>query len=48
MYQRRSGKMGKTLGKTTGWIHRTTLKNNEAWFNNQASFTATLMTMAFT
>lgn len=26
MYQRRSGKMGKTLGKTTGWIHRTTLK----------------------
>ena len=26
MYQRRPGKMGKGLGKTTGWIHRTTLK----------------------
>ena len=26
MYQRRPGKMGKDLGKTTGWIHRTTLK----------------------
>ena len=26
MYQRSTGKMGKSLGKTTGWIHRTTLK----------------------
>lgn len=26
MYQRRPGKMGKGLGKTTGWIHRNTLK----------------------
>ena len=26
MYQRRPGKMGGGLGKTTGWIHRTTLK----------------------
>ena len=26
MYQRSSGKMGKGLGKTTGWIHRTTLR----------------------
>lgn len=26
MYQRQPGKMGKGLGKTTGWIHRTTLK----------------------
>lgn len=26
MYQRQVGKMGKGLGKTTGWIHRTTLK----------------------
>jgi len=26
MYQRSPGKMGKGLGKTTGWIHRTTLK----------------------
>lgn len=26
MYQRRPGKMGKDLGRTTGWIHRTTLK----------------------
>jgi len=26
MYQRRPGKMGRDLGKTTGWIHRTTLK----------------------
>jgi len=26
LLQRRSGSVGKTLGKTTGWIHRTTLK----------------------
>lgn len=26
MFQRTSGKMGAKLGKTTGWIHRTTLK----------------------
>ena len=26
MYQRSPGKMGRGLGKTTGWIHRTTLK----------------------
>ena len=26
MYQRRPGKMGKDLGRTTGWIHRTTLR----------------------
>jgi 2,4-dienoyl-CoA reductase (NADPH2) len=26
LLQRRSGKLGATLGKTTGWIHRSTLK----------------------
>jgi 2,4-dienoyl-CoA reductase (NADPH2) len=26
LLQRKPGKMGETLGKTTGWIHRTTLK----------------------
>ena len=29
LLQRRSGKLGERLGKTTGWIHRTTLKNKE-------------------
>ncbi len=27
LLQRRAGKLGERLGKTTGWIHRTTLKN---------------------
>lgn len=27
LLQRRSGKLGERLGKTTGWIHRTTLKH---------------------
>ena len=26
LLQRKKGKLGATLGKTTGWIHRTTLK----------------------
>ena len=26
MVQRKSGKQGKTLGKTTGWVHRATVK----------------------
>ncbi|MBK8724000.1 MAG: NADPH-dependent 2,4-dienoyl-CoA reductase [Saprospiraceae bacterium] len=28
LLQRSEGKVGEKLGKTTGWIHRTTLKNN--------------------
>ena len=33
LLQRSSGKLGKSLGKTTGWIHRLTLKKHqvEAW-----------------
>ena len=34
LLQRKTGKMGETLGKTTGWIHRTTLKQrNVAMIN---------------
>jgi len=29
MFQRKATKMGKGLGKTTGWIHRATLKNKQ-------------------
>ena len=29
MFQRSKGKLGARLGKTTGWIHRTSLKNRE-------------------
>jgi 2,4-dienoyl-CoA reductase (NADPH2) len=29
MMQRSKGKLGEKLGKTTGWIHRTTLKNHK-------------------
>ncbi|NVJ59248.1 MAG: NADPH-dependent 2,4-dienoyl-CoA reductase [Gammaproteobacteria bacterium] len=29
MFQRKTSKMGKGLGKTTGWIHRTTLKHKK-------------------
>ncbi len=29
MFQRKATKMGKGLGKTTGWIHRATLKNKK-------------------
>ena len=29
LLQRKSSKIGKNLGKTTGWIHRTSLKNRE-------------------
>ena len=47
MYQRRPGKMGKDLGKTTGWIHRTTLKQRGV-VQKSGVITATLMTRAFT
>ena len=29
LLQRKAGKLGERLGKTTGWIHRTTLKNKQ-------------------
>ena len=40
MYQRRPGKMGKGLGRTTGWIHRRTLKQRgvHQWSGVQYGF----------
>lgn len=40
MYQRRPGKMGKGLGRTTGWIHRRTLKQRgvHQWSGVQYDF----------
>ncbi len=38
MFQRSSGKLGASLGKTTGWIHRTKLKNSSVHMINNASY----------
>mmetsp|Transcript_3668 Transcript_3668/g.5659 ORF Transcript_3668/g.5659 Transcript_3668/m.5659 type:complete len:786 (+) Transcript_3668:120-2477(+) len=38
LMQRKSGKLGAGLGKTTGWIHRTTLKNHGVNFMNAVKY----------
>jgi 2,4-dienoyl-CoA reductase (NADPH2) len=37
--QRKSGKLGAGLGKTTGWIHRTTLKNRSVEMLSDCEYT---------
>ena len=38
LLQRKAGKVGDGLGKTTGWIHRTSLKNREVEMLNSVSY----------
>jgi len=38
LLQRKPGKMGETLGKTTGWIHRTTLKQRNVTMINGVTY----------
>lgn len=38
LLQRKASKMGKNLGKTTGWIHRTSLKNKDVKMITGASY----------
>ena len=38
MLKRSKGKFGGGLGKTTGWIHRTSLKNKKVQFINQVQY----------
>jgi 2,4-dienoyl-CoA reductase (NADPH2) len=39
MFKRSKGKFGGNLGKTTGWIHRTTLKKKKVQFIAEVSYT---------
>ncbi|SIQ64215.1 NADPH-dependent 2,4-dienoyl-CoA reductase [Maribacter ulvicola] len=39
MFKRSKGKFGGKLGKTTGWIHRTTLKKKKVHFINEVQYT---------
>ncbi|MDG2193843.1 MAG: NADPH-dependent 2,4-dienoyl-CoA reductase [Polaribacter sp.] len=39
MLKRSKGKFGKNLGKTTGWIHRSTLKKKKVEFINRVEYT---------
>ena len=39
MFKRSKGKFGGKLGKTTGWIHRSTLKKKKVQFINQVDYT---------
>ena len=39
MFKRSKGKFGGKLGKTTGWIHRATLKNKKVQFINEVQYT---------
>jgi len=39
MLKRSKGKFGKNLGKTTGWIHRSTLKKKNVQFINRVAYT---------
>ena len=39
MFKRSKGKFGGKLGKTTGWIHRSTLKKKNVQFINQVEYT---------
>ena len=39
MFKRSKGKFGANLGKTTGWIHRSTLKKKDVQFINRVEYT---------
>jgi 2,4-dienoyl-CoA reductase (NADPH2) len=39
MFKRSTGKFGGNLGKTTGWIHRSTLKKKKVQFIGEVSYT---------
>ena len=39
MFKRSKGKFGENLGKTTGWIHRSTLKKKKVQFINNVQYT---------
>ena len=39
MFKRSKGKFGANLGKTTGWIHRSTLKKKNVQFINEVEYT---------
>lgn len=39
MFKRSKGKFGGNLGKTTGWIHRSTLKKRKVQFINEVQYT---------
>ncbi|WP_324027133.1 NADPH-dependent 2,4-dienoyl-CoA reductase [Maribacter sp. BPC-D8] len=39
MFKRSKGKFGGNLGKTTGWIHRSTLKKKNVQFINEVQYT---------
>ena len=39
MFKRSKGKFGKNLGKTTGWIHRASLKKKNVQFINEVQYT---------
>ncbi|GGH00530.1 2,4-dienoyl-CoA reductase [Polaribacter pacificus] len=39
MFKRSKGKFGKNLGKTTGWIHRATLKKKKVHFVGEVNYT---------
>ncbi|WP_047414933.1 NADPH-dependent 2,4-dienoyl-CoA reductase [Cellulophaga sp. Hel_I_12] len=39
MFKRSKGKFGGKLGKTTGWIHRSTLKKKKVQFINEVQYT---------
>jgi 2,4-dienoyl-CoA reductase (NADPH2) len=39
MFKRSKGKFGEKLGKTTGWIHRSTLKKKNVQFINRVEYT---------
>ncbi len=39
MFKRSKGKFGGNLGKTTGWIHRATLKKKKVQFINEVQYT---------
>jgi 2,4-dienoyl-CoA reductase (NADPH2) len=39
MFKRSKGKFGGNLGKTTGWIHRSTLKRKKVQFIGEVSYT---------
>jgi 2,4-dienoyl-CoA reductase (NADPH2) len=38
LLQRKTGKMGESLGKTTGWIHRLTLKQRNVTMINAVTY----------
>jgi len=39
MFKRSKGKFGGNLGKTTGWIHRSTLKKKQVQFIAEVAYT---------